>query len=467
MLMQKKFIRILSILIISLSCFSYCFAQHAAATRNPDLPTNRILFIFDASNSMYGSWQSDRKINIAKRLLIELIDSLAIQPNVQFALRVFGHQKHFPPQDCDDTKLEVPFAHGNKERIKRKLNAIVPKGTTPIAKSLEESVNDFPPCDNCRNIIVLITDGIEECRGDPCEVSQRLQREGIILRPFIIGVGRDFSADFECVGQYFDSSSERLFRTALNVVITQTINPTTLQINLLDVFEKPTETNVNMTFYDHFTGQMKYNFIHTMNPRGVPDTLDVDALTIYDVVVHTIPPVKRDSVRIVPGKHTIVGIDAPQGYLSLGTLGKDNLYRDLQCVVREQGKTETLNIQNFRETTKYLTGKYQLEILCLPRIILDNVEISQSATTEVKIPVPGIASISLPANGFAAVYLEHESGLELIYNMRNNIRQESLVLQPGNYRVIFRSGAATRSFFTAETSFTIKSGETKRVQVRR
>ncbi len=39
-------------------------------------PVNRILFIFDASQSMLGRWQSGRKIDIAKSLLSNMVDSL-------------------------------------------------------------------------------------------------------------------------------------------------------------------------------------------------------------------------------------------------------------------------------------------------------------------------------------------------------------------------------------------------------
>lgn len=454
----------LPILVFFSVCCLQTSGQQGAGTNFTE-PQNRVLFVFDASNSMYGLWQSDRKINIAKRLLSEVLDSLAYTPNVQFALRVYGHQKGFPPQDCDDTRLEVPFGPSNIDRIKRKLNTIVPKGTTPISRSLEECVNDFPACSNCRNIVVLITDGIEECGGDPCAVSRRLQENGIILRPFIIGVGRDFSADFDCVGHYFDATSEKAFRTALNVVISQALNTTTLQVNLLDKYEKPTETNVNMTFYDHYSGQIKYNFIHTLNTRGVPDTLVIDPLTVYDIVVHTIPPVRKDSVRLTPGKHTTIGIDAPQGYLTLKVGGPDHLYRDLVCIVRKKGAHSTLHVQNFKETEKYLTGKYQLEILTLPRIIVDEVEITQSKTTEIMIPVPGIASITYPTKGFGSLYVDNGKSLEFIYNLNSNVIQESLVLQPGSYRIVFRSRFASRSFQTVEKSFILRSGETLKVPV--
>ena len=126
-------------------------------------PVNRILFVFDASQSMLGRWQSGRKIDIAKQLLTNITDSLKDVKNLELGLRVYGHQRSFPPQDCDDTRLEINFIPSNifADRIKGKLSMIRAKGTTPIAKSLEEAAADFP-LDNSRNIVILISDGKEE-----------------------------------------------------------------------------------------------------------------------------------------------------------------------------------------------------------------------------------------------------------------------------------------------------------------
>ena len=266
-------------------------------------PLSRVLFVFDASQSMYARWQSDMRITIAKRLMVNLLDSLSGYDNLELALRVYGHQKDYPPPDCLDTRLEVPFAPGNIPRIKQKILDLVPRGTTPIAYALEQVANDFPPCDDCRNIIILITDGIEECGGDPCKSSAMLQRKGIAMKPFIIGIGRDFRDAFDCVGTYFDASSELAFQKALNTVILQALNSTTMQVNLLDINNKPVETNVNMSFYDHVSGKLKYNFIHALNNHGLPDTLVLDPMRTYDLVVHTLPPVFLDSITLVSGEH--------------------------------------------------------------------------------------------------------------------------------------------------------------------
>ena len=209
----------------------------------------RILFIFDASNSMNGIWEAQPKINVATKLLSQALDSLRNVENLQLGLRVYGHEKNYlQGQDCDDTKLMVPLGFNTVGKIQTTLKLLKPKGTTPIAATLEKAGYDFPKCPTgeCRNVIVLITDGIEECNGDPCAVSLSLQRQNIILKPFVIGVGLDlnFRESFECMGTYYDASNEKSFTNALGIVISQALNNTTAQVNLLDVNGHPTETNV-------------------------------------------------------------------------------------------------------------------------------------------------------------------------------------------------------------------------------
>ncbi len=434
--------------------------------KEKEVPLTRILFVFDGSQSMYATWQSDRKIKIAQELLSKILDSLKNVEHLELALRVYGHQYQYPPQVCDDTRLEVPFGKNNINQIKHRLKSITPKGTTPIAYALEEAGKDFTPCKDCRNIIVLITDGIEECGGDPCEVSRELQEKGLVLKPFIIGIGRDFSDAFDCVGNYFDATSEEQLQTALKTVVSQALNPTTAQVNLLDENAKPTETNVNMTFYDDVSGEVKYNFIHTINSKGFPDTLYLDHLLTYDLVVHTIPPKRKDNFKLTQGKHNIISHEAPQGYLKLEIETPSSGMKNIQCIVREHGKMKTINVQNVGQTEKYIVGKYDLEILTLPRIYVDNAEVKQSYTTTVKIPVSGIAVINKTAYGYGSLYIIRNGILEWIYNFRDdNPYQESLILQPGKYMVVFRSKYLDRAIYSIERAFTIESGKSTNVKL--
>ncbi|NOZ45826.1 MAG: VWA domain-containing protein [Chlorobi bacterium] len=447
--------KIIILSIILLVNTNYFFGQELKKTK----VKTRILFVLDASQSMLSQWESGRKIDVARNMLIQMVDSLKQVSTVEMALRVYGHQKPVPPQDCDDTKLEVPFEPGNAAKIKHKLKQIIPKGTTPIAYALEMSSKDFPDCDNCRNIIVLITDGIEACDGDPCAVSKALQKQGIILKPFVVGIGLDdgFKKTFECVGHYFDATNETKFKEVMEVVISQALNSTTAQVNLLDEYYKPTETDVTLTFYDNFSGIVKHNYIQTINHRGNPDTINLDPLLTYDLVVQTIPPVRKDSIVLTPGKHNIIAVDVPQGTL-LMKKPNGNQYKDLQFIIRKKGNSETLNIQKVGEEKKYITGLYEIEVLTLPRLQIPDVEIKQSYTTTVEIPQPGIVTLFLSAPGYGALFVEKDNKLERVYNLNPNKMQESIVLQPGNYTVVFRSRNSKEIIYSIQRKFRINSG---------
>ena len=431
------------------------------------MPTTRILFVFDCSLSMSKRWENSTNMDISKRVLNLAVDSLSRLDKVEVALRMYGHQSSVQPnRNCKDTKLEVPFYKGNIAALKEKIKQAQPRGTTPIAYTLEQCGGDFPNDPNARNIIILITDGIEECDGDPCAVSAALQSRNIILRPFVIGVGLDenFKKTFDCVGKFFDAKNEKSFQNAMGVIISQALNSTTAQVNLLDTYIKPTETAVNMTFYDSKTGVIKYNYIHTMNNRGNPDTLPLDPLSTYKLVVHTIPPVSKDSIELTPGKHTLIAIDAPQGYLNLKANGTND-YKDLKYIIRKNKEMNTLLVSDADKLEKLIVGKYDLEVLSLPGIILNDIVVSQSKTTTVQIPQPGIANIIMQNLGYGQLFLNEKNKLKLIYNINENSFKETLTLQPGAYTVVFRPKNSKESIYTITREFKIESGVAVQVKL--
>lgn len=426
----------------------------------------RLLFVFDGSQSMYGRWQSQQKIEVARRLLTHFVDSLANVENLEMALRVYGDQYGVPPQVCEDSRLLVPFSARNAKQITEALKRIVPKGTTPIAYALEQAADDFPDCDNCRNVVILITDGIEECDGDPCAVSLKLQKKGIMLKPFVIGIGKNFEEAFSCIGTYVEARGEQDFSKALEAVVTQALNQTTAQVNLLDKQGNPKTTNLLVSFYDQENNNLKYHFVHTLNGFNVPDTIFIEPRSTYKVVVSSIPAVIKDSIQINKGEHNTIALDVAIGKMELELEGRDKSISGLQAIIRKQGEDKTLHVQYFGNTENYLCGTYQVEVLSLPRMLIDSVQISENHMTTVRIPGPGIAVIKKPSLGYGAIHRELEDGLELIYNFRENINHvESLYLLPGKYRASFRSKFKNTTVSTREVRFEVKTGETITVDI--
>ncbi len=430
--------------------------------------TNRILFIFDDSYSMYAPWNSNVKIEVAKKVMAQFLDSLKNVPNLEIALRCYGHTTFFKPErNCKDTKLEVPFAPANENaaRIKQRIQRLEPMGTTPIAYSLGESANDFPEKPNCRNMIILITDGIEECGGNPCKVSYELQRKGIFIRPFVIGIGLDasYTSSFGCIGKFYDVSNEANFLRVLNLVMTEALTRTSVEVDLLDISQRPVETDVNMTFYEAGTNKVKYNYLHTINHNGKPDTLILDPSIQYDLVVHTIPPQIKKNIQLQTGRHNIIPVAAPQGFLKLDIEGGTTQYYPV-TVVRKAGEMTTLNIQEFGKTEKYIVGKYDLEILTLPRIQLKNIEIKQSFTNSVKVPGSGPVVFMKGGKGNGAIYVDDGKKLTWVCNLNADVNNETIYLQPGKYKVVFRMEALQQTTRSVERNFEVKTGQTTTVK---
>ena len=312
----------------------------------------------------------------------------------------------------------------------------------------------------------MITDGIEACDGDPCAVSQELQKEGIVLKPFVIGIGLDpgFRETFDCVGYYYNALEEVKFKETLGFVINQVLNSTTAQVNLLDENSLPTETNVNMTFRDRNSGRMIYNYLHTLNHLGNPDTLELDHLITYSLKIHTIPPVEVDSIVIVPGKHSIIPAYTPQGYLTVKTVRGKN-YDGMRFIVRKNNECETLHTQTMGQTEKYLTGKYEIEIPSLPRLVIKDIEILQSYTTTLEVPQPGEVTFAYKTTGFGSVYKINGWDQEFVINLNPSLRQQSYLLQPGEYRVVFRPLNMKSSMYTVVQVFEVEPGDKVFVQL--
>ena len=412
---------------------------------------------------MNGQWQSNSKIRVARKLLGQAMDSLKNEKNLQLALRVYGHQTPIKKgqQDCDDTKLEVPFAPNNNDKIKGFIKAVEPKGTTPIARSLEKSANDFPPCNNCKNVIILITDGIEECDEDPCAVARALKAKDIKVKPFVVGIRMDLSylEMFNCIGTFYDASDEKTFRKALDVVIGQALNNTSVQVNLNDIRKQPKETNVPMSFYDSKSGRLMYSFIHTMNKKNKPDTISIDPLPTYRLVIHTIPEVVKDNITLEENKHNIIEANTPQGFLNLKT-STNKMYHKIPCIIRKKGEMETIHLQYFLEKEKLIVGKYDLEILTLPRIHMKDVEIKQSSTNSITIQEPGIFNYTLGTYIHGAIFMTKGNEDVWVCNLKSNELSDKIELQPGKYKIVYRTHKSKATEYTFEKNIIIFSGET-------
>jgi Ca-activated chloride channel family protein len=422
----------------------------------------RILFILDASNSMNASWGEQTRIEAAKELLSQAVDSLKGSANLEIALRVYGHQSPITPtfQDCNDTKLEVPFGVDNYDRIKSYIRTIKAKGTTPIARSLEASAEDFPDL-NARNIIILITDGLEACDNDPCVIAKKLHDKNIGITPFVIGLGLDLSylEQFKCIGSYSEAESKSAFKNALKSVVSKALVNTTVQINLNDISGKPTETDVTMFLYKAGTTDLKYTFVHTLNRYNNPDTLILDPNLKYDLLVNTTPKVELKDISIKKNTHNTILVDAPQGYIKTRLVNGNKPHEIETRIMLESNPSKTLNVQDINTIDKYIVGNYLAEVLTLPRSY-HKIKVNQSGTYTIDIEAPGIFNYKCSNITVGQIFVLNEKG---IWDWVCNIDQISTTgqwyLQPGQYRVVYRQKNIKSTVYTYNQDFRIYSNK--------
>lgn len=141
--------------------------------------------LMDASNSMTGMVGKETKIAVARRVLSQTINGLPDSMNV--ALRVYGHR--FPTDDydnaCRDTELLVPIGPVQKAKLVEIVNKIQTKGRTPLVISVLEAIKDFEKIPN--GSIILVTDGIESCKGDIKSIAPAIEKSGLELEVNIVG----------------------------------------------------------------------------------------------------------------------------------------------------------------------------------------------------------------------------------------------------------------------------------------
>lgn len=218
--------------IVSKSQIANPFLNNEKTKENPYSEYKRtILIVFDASRSMEDKIQGETKIHIAKRVLEDVL--LKAANNINIGLRVYGSSKptNNPQYDCSDSKLLITPGINNRRSIISEIFKILPQGFTPITYSLSLAVQDLTAYKGEKSII-LISDGLETCGGDPCHLAQELTTSNIDLKIDVVGFGvkDDWEAQQQlmCIalntyGKYFSANSAEELTQGLSESINKSV----------------------------------------------------------------------------------------------------------------------------------------------------------------------------------------------------------------------------------------------------
>ncbi len=241
---------------------------------------NSFMIVLDTSSSMGETISGERKIDIAKTVIIDLLDNLPDNSPVGF--RVFG--------GCGHSRLVSPVVPLQRVSLKSEVQALEPGGATPLALALELAKADFEAVPDPK-LILLVSDGMETCKGDPVAAARDLLDTGYDLRIHVVGfdVSTNVPARDQLIeiarstgGLYYDAQNSEELRRALSLV-----------------------APFSYTVYDEEGNVVYEGRIGEPGP-SLP-------AGIYTVVIDTSPPITLTNVIVQDQSTTLITVEQENG----------------------------------------------------------------------------------------------------------------------------------------------------------
>jgi Ca-activated chloride channel homolog len=176
----------------------------------------KVMIIMDASGSMGAKLQGVPKIAIARKVIRDFLP--ALKQDTKVGLTVYGHRRK---GDCNDIEILIPTASSNRQQIIQAIDAIQPKGKTPLSNAVLHAAQKMKYTED-KAVVILVSDGKETCDRDPCKLGKMLKRQSIDFKAYVIGfdVNKQESRGLRCLakntgGEYFSAKNAKQLKSAL------------------------------------------------------------------------------------------------------------------------------------------------------------------------------------------------------------------------------------------------------------
>lgn len=460
---------------------------YAASARNGQTASPaELILILDASGSMWGQVEGENKIAIAKKVLVDLIGELPGETNV--GLIAYGHRDK---GDCEDIETVVPPGPVDKTVLAEKIEAINPKGKTPITGSVTRAFDLLRSKENAATVI-LLSDGLETCGGDPCRTVREAKESGINFVMHVVGfdVSKEDVSQLECAAQaggglYLSAENAGELSDALDTAVELPADSPAGRLSVKVTAEgKLRDSTVNVIDAgsgEKAAGGRTYESEET-NPRIMPlpdGTYDIEVIPLG------IKGAKKQVVRgvvIENGGLIEKAVDFSFGELSVKVTRNGSL-SDATVSVYEAGTTNSVaggrTYTGPESNPKKISlgpGVYDVSIGSVemadkPRRVFENLEVNAGETTERTVEFSsGILSVgAVSENGLEDVTVsvkeaktgEAVAGGRTYTDPKTNPKE--FVLSPGTYKVTVKA-VKLKEASPKEFEIEVKEGETAKIE---
>ena len=142
---------------------------------------DKVMLVLDVSGSMWGQIDGKSKIEIAREALKTLLNDWPAEKEV--GLVAYGHRRK---GDCADIETLIPIGPLDKALLAKTVDNLTPRGMTPLSASVRHAAEALKYTEN-KATVILISDGVETCNLDPCQIGSELESLGVDFTAHVIG----------------------------------------------------------------------------------------------------------------------------------------------------------------------------------------------------------------------------------------------------------------------------------------
>ena len=305
-----------------------------------------IVFIVDASGSMWQKVEAEYKIEIAREVLGDLVGGLPEKQS--FGLFAYGHREK---GNCDDIEKVLPTGNSDKAAFHQAMADLNPLGMTPLAASAALVIDDLKN-EGVSGTIILITDGAETCEGDLCEVVEQAKEAGLDFVMHIIGfgLGDQDRIPLECAaraadGLYIDADDKDQLAEALNQTTELTVDIPKGRLSAMS--QRNGElADASIVVYESGTEKEVASLRSYTDPETNPVIFNLPAGT-YKVVATVVgqrgmDPIQKSGVVVLEEETRELVFDFSSGYFEM-LVTENGALHDALVSVRRMNEQKAFN----------------------------------------------------------------------------------------------------------------------------
>ncbi|MGY0798872.1 VWA domain-containing protein [Lysobacter sp. A286] len=218
--MNKMLTLLCTLLFLSSAPWAAIASESGDDAAKAETRSSNLLFILDASGSMWGRVDGEPKIVVAKEVMSSLVRQLPADAKV--GLTAYGHRRK---GDCMDIESLVALGPLDRDAMIKQIEGLNAKGMTPLTASVKQAIEQLRQAEQSASV-VLVSDGLESCGGDPCEAVRAAKQSGVDFKLHVVGfdLGDTDTEQLQCMaeaggGRFFSASNADELAGALDEAV--------------------------------------------------------------------------------------------------------------------------------------------------------------------------------------------------------------------------------------------------------